>query len=210
MTADIRFLLSLSILIPVATGILRFKKLPQGYYPVIALIIAGLLNEILIHYLFSFHPIFNNIFFLLEFVLLCMQLRNWKNILTTKWIFYSLIGAATLWWIIDELILMKILGYKSLLLIFFPFVLVLLTTRQLSFIVAIGKTNILKNPVFVFCIAIILFYSYRVLSEIFYHYAPDGETKKNIFNIQAYVNVVFNIMLAIAILLVPKKGKLTY
>lgn len=207
MTIDIRFLLSLSILIPVITSILRFKKLPPNYYPLIVFIILGLLNEILIYCFFSFHPTFNNIFFLLEFVLLCIQLRNWKNILTTKWIFYSLIGAAAMWWIIDELIFLKILGYKSLLLIFFPFALVLLTTRQLSFIVAIGKTNILKNPVFVFCIAIILFYSYRVLSEIFYHYAPDGQTKKSIFNMQAYVNVVFNIMLAIAILLVPKKGK---
>jgi hypothetical protein len=209
MSNEIRFLLSLSILLPFAAALAKFKKIPPPYYPVVVLICLGLLNELIVYFFFRSHnAVPNNIFYFIEFFLYCLQFRNWKNILTQKNTFTLLTGGAFSFWVVDELLLLKINTYDSALLIFFPFILVLLAIKQLSFIVATGKTSFPKSAIFVFCISIIVFYSYRVLSEIFYHYARSSVMRTKIFAIQVYMNVIFNILTAIAIRLIPKKRDL--
>ena len=205
-----QILLSLSITVPFIACLLRLKQIPKSFYPVACLIILGFINE-LINYVFfpGSNAVPTNIYNLLEYLLYCWQFKKWEHILKNKYSFLLLTSSVSIYWIIDNLIFLKISTYASMYLIIYPFILVLLAVNELNFLVANEHGNILKNPLFIFCIAIIIFYSYRVLSEIFYHYAPDSNTKRNIFSIQSYVNVLFNILLTLVVLCLPKKRTIT-
>ena len=201
-----QFILSMSIILPLSVSLINIKQIPASYYPIVALLSLGFINEI-INFLFfaESNAVPMNTYNLLEYLLYCIQFYLWRNIFKRKISFYLLAGGMLIFWLTDEIILGKITTYFSFFLIIYPFVLVLLAVNQLNYLVANEHSNIIKNPIFIFCIAIIIFYCYRILSEVFYHYAKDNELAANIFGIQMYVNVLFNILLTLVVLCIPKK-----
>lgn len=210
MSGDLyQFLLSLSIVFPFTICVLRVKQIPISYYPLCILITIGLINEVINYFFFrSGNAIPMNTFNLIEYILYCWQFRNWKHILK-RISFYIVTGAMLIYWITDELILEKIATYTSGFLIIYPFVLVLLAVNELNYLVANDHGNILKNAIFIFCMAMIVFYCYKILSEIFYRYAADASLQEKIFGIQMYVNVLFNFLLTLVVLCIPKKRTIT-
>ncbi len=203
MSNEIQFSLSLSILLPCIAGIIRFRNIPVAYYPFIFVAWLGLVTEI-ISFFMANNAIAVNIFTLIEFVLLCVQFRLWKYVLYKNSTFYLLAGFMLIFWMVENIGLSKINNFTSYFLILYPFVLVLLAVNQLNFLIVNFRGNILKNSIFIFCIAAIIFYSYKTLSEIFYHYAQDSQTKVAIFSMQIYMNVLFNILFTLAILCIPR------
>ena len=208
--ATYEFLLSLSIIFPFSLCALKFKQIPVSFHPLVYVISLGLVNEIITYCFFrSGNAIPTNTYNLLEYIFYCWQFRNWKHILRKKLSYYLVTGSVALFWITDEIILGKLNTFTSFFLILYPFLLVLLAVNELNFLVANEHGNVLKNSIFLFCIAIIIFYAYRILSEIFYRYTEDHELQNSIFNIQAYVNVLFNILLTFVVLCIPKKRTIT-
>lgn len=202
------FLLSLSILAPAITGVVRYRKIPASYHPLIYLLLLGLANEI-ICYLFFYHTsnaVPTNIYFLCEFLLLAWQFRNWKNILRIKWVYRLLMGGMSALWVAENIILGRIAVFSPAFQVAYSLALVLLAINQLSWLVVNDRSRIFTNPVFIIAIAIIIFFSYKVLTEIFYHYAPLSAIKNNIFVIESYLNVGYNILLTIALICVPPKS----
>lgn len=206
-----QFLLALSIALPVLASFIRLRQLPQSFYPFVYLVSIGLINEIVSFAFFrhSSNAIPTNIYNLIEYMLYCWQFRNWKHILVKNYSFYGIIGAVVLFWIVDEIILGKLGTYSSFFLIIYPFILVLIAVNELNYLVANEHSNIIKNAIFIFCVAIIIYYSYRILSEIFYRYAHNSEMQSSIFQIQIYVNVLFNILLTLVVICLPKKRIIT-
>jgi hypothetical protein len=208
--ATYRFLLSLSIIFPFSVSVFRLKHIPWSYHPLVYIIGLGLVNEIITYYFFrSGNAIPTNIYNLLEYIFYCWQFRNWKHILRGNFSYYLVTGSVTLFWITDEIILGKLNTFTSFFLILYPFLLVLLAVNELNFLVANEHGNVLKNSIFLFCIAVIIFYAYRILSEVFYRYTEDHKLQNRIFYIQAYVNVLFNILLTLVVLCIPKKRVIT-
>lgn len=203
MSNEIQFVLSLSILLPCTAGIVRVKNIPAIYYPLILIVWLGLITEIISYYLIN-NAIAVNIFSLIEFLLFCLQFRLWKSILYKNSTFYLLTVGMLIFWMVDNIVLMKINNFNSYFLILYPFVLVLLAVNQLNFLIVNFRGNILKNAIFILCIAVIIFYSYKSLSEIFYHYAQDSRTRIAIFSVQIYMNVLFNILFTLAVLCIPR------
>jgi hypothetical protein len=201
------FVLSLSILLPLIAGVVRFRNLRDSYLPVFYLLIIGLINE-LVCYLFFEHSsnaVPTNIYYLLEFLLFTWQFRKWKNILCRTWLYLSVIGVMSFVWIGENLIYGKIAEFSPLFQIGYSFVLILLAVNQLNWLIVNEKGNIMRHPVFIICIAMIIYFSYKVLTETFYYYAPENLIKRNIFVLQSYLNVGYNIMLGIALLCIPRK-----
>lgn len=207
MDRSVAFILSLSILIPLITGIIRYRQLPVSYLPLIYLLIIGLLAE-LGSYTFFYHTtnaIPSNIYNLAEFLLLAWQFRRWKNILRNDWLFGGLMIGMTLFWITENIVLGRINEFSSYYQVIFSVALILLAVNQMNWLIVNEKSNILFNAIFIVCIAIMIFFSYKVLMEIFYYYAPERMIKNNIFTLQSYINVGYNIILAVAILCIPPK-----
>lgn len=204
------FILSLYIAVPSILALFKIKMIARAWYPLVYLLCLGLINEIAGYFIFlKDNTIANNIYYIIEFVLYCILFRNWRHILTDKKLFSLLVTGVILFWLTDEIMFMKIITFDSVFLFVYPFILVLLAVNELNFIVANEHNNIMKNPAFIFCCAIIISYSYQALSEIFYHYAPHSDLKRNIFSIQAYINVLFNILLTLVVLCLPKKRIIT-
>lgn len=202
------FLLSLSILAPAITGAMRYGTVPATYRPLLFLLFVGVANEI-ICYLFFYHTsnaLPTNIYFLCEFLLLAWQFRNWKNILRTKWVYMLLISGMCGLWLFENIILGRIAVFSPAFQVAFSLALVLVGINQLSWLVVNSRARIFTNPVFIISIAVIIFFSYKVLTEIFYYYAPLNALKNNIFVIESYLNVGYNLLLTIAILCIPPKS----
>jgi len=187
---------------------LRLKQIPTSFYPIVYLLAIGIINELLCYFIFRSTAIPVNIYYIIEYLLYCWQFHNWRHILKGKYLLLAM-GSMLLYWITDELVLEKITSYTSLYLIVYPFLLVLYAVNELNYIVTNELGNVFKNPVFIFCIAVIIYYCYRILTEIFYHYAIKPELHSQIFGIQMYVNVLFNILLTLVVLCLPKKRIIT-
>jgi hypothetical protein len=204
--ATYEFLLSMSISIPFAVCIIRFQHIPLAYHPLMFVVSLGLVNEIITYCFFrKGNAVPTNIYNLAEYLLYCWQFRNWKHILRGKLSFYLITGSVVLFWIIDQIVLGKLNTFTSFFMILYSFLLVLHAVNELNFLVANEHGNVLKNSIFLFSAAMIIFYAYRILSEVFYRYTEDHELQNKIFDIQAYLNVLFNILLTLVILWIPKK-----
>lgn len=201
------FLFSLSILAPTITGVMRYRNIPVSYHPIIYLLLIGLANE-LVCYLFFYNtsnapP--TNVYFLFEFLLFAWQFHNWKNILRVRWLYLLLTIGMTMLWVTENIILGRITMFSPVFQVSYSLALILLAINQLSWLVVNDRGRIMANPVFIISIAVIIFFSYKVLTEIFYYYAASASIKNNIFVIESYLNVGYNIMLTIAIICIPPK-----
>jgi hypothetical protein len=204
MSDDLAFYLSLSILVPIVVGITRYKAIYPTYYPFLVLMLVGLINEI-VCYPLSNSAIPNNVYCLIEFLLFTWQFRKWKNILLGKEVYYGLNFLLIIIWMCENLVYKHLDSFGIVYAISYSFTLILLAINQMNWLIINERSSIYKNPVFIICIAIIIFYSYKILMEVFYYYAPERTMRSNIFSIEAYVNVLYNILLAIAIICIPKK-----
>jgi hypothetical protein len=202
------FLFSLSILAPAITGVIRYRNIPVSYHPIIYLLLLGLANELTCYFFFynTSNALPTNIYYLCEFLLLAWQFHNWKNILRVRWLYLVLITGMTLLWLTENIILGRLTMFSPVFQVVYSLSLILLAINQLSWLVVNDRGRILANPVFIISIAVIIFFSYKVLTEIFYYYAATGSIKNNIFVIESYLNVGYNIMLTIAIICIPQKS----
>lgn len=205
------FLLSLSILIPMIAGLVRYRSVPVSYRPFIYLLFIGFANEIVSYFFFynSSNAVPTNIYFLCEFLLFTIQFRLWKNILKKDMVYRSVLIGMTTLWIVENIVLGKIGTFSPTFQIGYSFVLVLMAVNQVNWLVVNEKGNLTTNAIFIISVAVMIFFSYKVLTEVFYYYATDGKLQRNIFTIEVYLNVVYNILLAIAILCMPRKKNFT-
>ena len=208
MTNNLEFLLSLSILAPLIAGVVRFSKITKSYYPLIYLIIAGFIAE-MASYFSNGNAAITNVYVLAEYIFYCWLFYNWKNVLTKKNSLFLLIISFTLLWFIENILLNKINTFDQYYRIIYSIALVLLAVNQLNYLVINERENIFLNATFILCCSMIIFYSYKCLMEIFYRYAHNSVIETNVFSIQAYVNVLFNILLTLVVLCLPKKRTIT-
>lgn len=201
------FLLSLSIVAPVIVGMVRYRSIPVSYHPLIYLLLIGLGNELVCYQFFynSSNAVPVNIYFLLEFLLFAWLFRNWKNILRNTVLFREIVAAMVLMWFTENILLGNITVFSPFFQVSYSLLLVLLAVNQLNWLVVNEKGRIITNAIFIICIAVIIFFSYKVLTEVFYYYAPIQSIKNDIFVIQAYLNVGYNLLLTIALLCIPPK-----
>jgi hypothetical protein len=208
MSKSLVFFFSLSILLPFTAGVVRFKHISKSYYPLLYLIAGGTLTEIISYNIKNNAPV-TNIYVLFEYIAFCWLFYNLKQILKQKkWLWIVLIPLILLWFT-ECVILSKITSFNIYYRILYSFALVLLAVNQLNYLIINERDNMTTNPVFILCCTMIIFFSYKCLIEIFYRYAPETRIGNSIFSIQVYVNVLFNILLTLVTLCIPKKRVIT-
>lgn len=202
------FLLSLSILLPTVASMVRYKKLPDTYRPLVYMLVLGLLTEITIFFLFSqsSSALPTNIYYLTEAILLMWQFRCWNQILKKNSAMLLLIALFISVWILDYFVFGSLLSYRLWFQLLSSLTLILMAINQMNYLIENDRRTLTKNPIFLICAGIIVFFSYKIMAEVFFHYAPEMTIKRNIFVIEAYLNVLYNILLFIAVLCItPKK-----
>jgi hypothetical protein len=206
--------LSFSILIAAVIAIIRYKNIRKEYYPFIYLIWVGSLNEIISFILVINHHfnIINGIIYgLFESLLLLWYFKNLGVFNGKRLLLYFLIILFSGIWVFDSF-LSKDFGerFNSYFSIAYSFPIVLLSITAINRLLFQEK-EIIKNPAFLICIAMVIYFTYKVVVEMFWLYGlKESPTfRLNVFAILMLINFFCNLIYALAILWMRNKQAFT-
>lgn len=208
----IRVVFNHSIIIAGIIAMIRFKSIISDYYPFIFIIWLGLVNEslsLIMIYSARSNAINSNVFVLLEYGLILFQFYKWNDSNSKK--YYLLAGLGLLIWIADNFIINSIAQNNSLFRVFYSFVIVFFSIDQVNKMIIYEKGVLLKNAMFIICITFLFYYGCKAFVEAFnvFHSALSNMLLKNLWIILYFVNVIANVLYALAILCLPTKQKFT-
>lgn len=206
--------LSFSIFIAGMLSIIRFKKINDQYYPFVLSLWIGCLNELIsLYFLKNYLPssINNNIYILIESILITFLFKNLGLFNSRKIIFYGIIVGFICEWLIENFILGQISVFNAYFSIFSSFVIVLMSISTINELIIRNSSRVFANATFLLCLGFIVFFTYQVLVYAFWIYGSQSDTGflLNIFTILIYINLLTNLIYALAVLWMPKKLEFT-
>jgi len=210
------FIISLSVLIPIIAGLIRFRRIGKRYQPFFIFLLAGLATELLSRYVMHVKKASNadvvNVDALLEWLLLFWQFRVWGFFRTRKYMSYTVLFLPCVVWIAENLILGHMSDFSPFFRIFYCFLVVLLSVNKINFMITHNNRGLLGHPDLLICIGFIIYFIYDIIYEWAYQSSSTGATD-NITSIIissfGYINALTNIIFAIALLRIPAPEKFT-
>ncbi|MFL5740654.1 MAG: hypothetical protein ACJ75B_10585 [Flavisolibacter sp.] len=201
---------SLSILIAAIIALVRFKSISRVYYPFIYCLWIGSVNEILAVILEQrgMHTLMtNNIYVLLESLLLVWLFKNLSLFRYRPKLYYLLIGLFICGWIAENFVFDSITHNCIYFRIGYSFVVVFMSIHVLNGIITYNDKKLLVNATFMLCTAFIIFFTYKILVYAFLIYGSAASMSFiiHLFLIMVYVNLGTNLLYALAVLWMPRK-----
>jgi hypothetical protein len=213
MNIDYSQIFSFSIFIAGIIALVRFQKINSSYYPFIFVIWLAGINELITDYLLShghYNIINNNIYNLAESLLLLWLFKN-LGVIKNKSYFAAGLVALVCIWIFNNFIYYSFgSNFNSHFNITYAFVLVVLSINGINNLLFREKV-LLKNPAFLIFIGIIIFFTYQILVEAFWLYGSNTnkEFSVKVYDILSWINLLCNLIYALAILWIQKKQAFT-
>jgi hypothetical protein len=207
-------LFTLSILIGGLIAIFRFQKIRKEFYPFIYLVWTACLNEIVSFVLIRtghYNIISNNVYSLIEGLLLLWFFKTMKLFQRHKMFFPILVLVFVVAWVSDNFIFHRFgTTFNSYYNIICSFILVLSAITAVNNII-MKEREILMNPFFLICVAIVIFFTYMILVEAFWLYGLTASQtfSSKVFDILSWINLLCNLIYALAILWMQKKQPFT-
>lgn len=204
MSVVINFLLSQSIIIPIIVALVRFRKIGKVYYPLLVLLLIGLLSElasfICINAFKTNAPVVK-VYSLLECCIILYQLYLWKNSSKYTRLFASLIIICVVFWIVEVVIFKNINTFSPYFRVFYAFVIILLSINQINSMMFYQNVSLVKNPVFIICLAFIILFLYQIILEASYYVSADVQSPvaNKIIMGFSYINFCINLMCAVGV-----------
>lgn len=208
-------LLSMSIGIAVAIGVVRWNRIDPSYHPFFYNISLSLLVEILN----SLHPYSTltvetlNIFSIFDFMLFTWMFHNWGLFNFNKRKFCMVIGLGLACWTIVTFFVTGFRNINNPFLILYSFVLIAFSVTSFNKIVVQQRTNIFMNARFFICIGIMIFYSFFILTRAtdlsFGPLSMSKSFKLSLQKIVVYTNLLANLLYAVAAIWVPRKKNIS-
>jgi hypothetical protein len=147
-----------------------------------------------------------NLFGLAESLLLSWQFLRWGLFEKQKEFYYSLQVVFILIWISENFI-HSFKAFDSYFIIVHSFMFVMMGISMINRISLKETVALLKNPVFLICIGLIVYFNYAVLVEAFWIFGLNHSRsfRLGIYEILAYINLVCNLIFAIAFIWIPMR-----
>jgi len=201
-----------SVVIAAAIAVLRFKIIDKNFQPFIFFIWLGLINETLslvLIYTKGSNTVNSNVYVLLESLLILYLFFSWDSI--SKPLYSLLMFAAVSVWITDNLVVHNINGNNSVFRIFYSFIIIFCSLIQVNKLVISERVSLIKNPVFLICIAFLAYYACKAFVEVFnaFHLSLSHSCNRSIFTILYLADFLSNLIYAIALLCIPRKQLFT-
>ena len=182
--------------------------------PFIYLLWIGCINETTSYFLIINHnnSIINGIIYgLCESLFLVWFFKNQGVFNKRKLLFYSFLGLFILIWVVESF-LSKSFGSKfnSYFAVCYSLSVVLLSIHSINSLL-FKEREILKNPAFLISLGFVVFFTYKVVVEIFwlYGFKESRSFRLNVYAILIYINLICNLIYALAILWMRKKQAFT-
>jgi hypothetical protein len=209
------FLVSQSILLPFAAGLIRLRRIGTRYRPFFILLAVGiaaeLVNRYFIKVLHSSNAVASNIYSLVEWLLILWQFRVWGFLRTRKNAFLILLALSCALWITENLVFRQLVDFSPYFRFFYSFLIVLLSVNKINFMITHDDRNLLRHPEFLICIGFIIYFIYKIIYEWAYQASLYGtsEITSTIIFLEAYINALTNIIFAIAMVKIPVPSTFT-
>lgn len=203
-------LFSFSILLPAITGVIRFRNMERSFYPFIFFIWTGTLNEI-ISYVLSLEggstTFSNNLYILAEALLILWQFKEWHIFQNFKKGFVLLLLSLVLVWIIDHGNKDNFANINLNFRLFYSLMIVVMSIHLNNQLVFTYRRNLVKSPVFLICIGFTVYFTYKILAEVFWIYGLNRTKafRTDVYIIMTWINAFINILYSVAILCIRKK-----
>lgn len=191
------------------------RRIGKGYQPFFILIVLAVAAEIVDFYFIKVrhhsNAVPNNIYALLESILIVWQFHVWGLLRTRKSGVYILIAFLVLVWITEDLVFGHLWEFPPYFYFTYSFLTVLLSVNKINYMITHDNRNLLKRPDFLICIGLIIFFIYKIIYEWAYQVSLYDSTHitSTIIALFAYINALTNIIFAVAFLLIPAPQKFT-
>ena len=211
MSYGLSLVFTFSILIAAVIGGIRFKEIDPAYRPFLILIWVSLINEALsvaLAYTIRNNTVNNNVFFLIEAILITWQFKRWKLFNDDNFTYALLNGILVVAWI-TEMSLFGIKTFYSYFIILHSFVIVLLSISMINRLITRENRFLLRQPIFLICTAFIGYFTFAALTETFWQYGlnENKDFRLRIYHILHYINLFSNLIYALAVLWMPTRPK---
>lgn len=193
-------------------GAIRYKSILKSYRPFLFFIwltiLGDFVNDMCIKFLHS-SQVSSNIYTLLEFSLIVWIFASWNKIYGNKRMYVILLSGGIAIWILDNLILYSLHNQNSIFRIAYSLILVYLSINQINQLLFTAQKKIIYNSQFIICVTFLLYFTYKATFEIFFlvqaGWSNDFYIK--LFSIFVFVNLLSNILYALAVICIPKKQR---
>jgi len=211
------FLLSLVIVFPCVSGLIRWKRMRPSYRPFVVLMTIGAITEVLNYVKISVikgnNDLIINVYSIIEYLLIISQFYFWRfNSRTRRW--YPYFGAFCLIiWIVENLIIKDIHHVGLVFRVSSSFFIIILSINEINYIIINESRNLLKNARFLICTGFLIYFLYELLFEgsIYVMGKEQNNTiASKIIELSFYVNAVVNIIYGIAVWFIPKRISLDF
>ena len=207
-------LLSSSVLIGGVIAIIRFGQIQKTYHPFIFLIWVGCVNETISYFSAISHrnTILNNIIYdLLASLLLLWLFKNLGIFKKRQYLYYLLGFLFVVLWIIESFYSERFgTAFNSYFSICYSFSLVLLSITAINRLLFEEK-EVIKHPTFLICIGVLIFFTYKIVVEMFWLYGlkESRSFRINVLIILMFINFLCNLIYALAIVWMRRKQAFT-
>jgi hypothetical protein len=210
------FLFSLSVLIPFGLGLVRLSVIRRQYRPFILLLGAAVLSEILSRVcikLFKTNAVVINLYSLIECLIILYLFYNWRQQKNSrKWILVGGVICVSIWFV-ENLLFWEIETFSPVFRSVYAFFIVILSINEINYLIIHESRHLLKNARFLICIGFLVYFLYQILLEgaLYVTQTEDAKTFSNrIIWLSIYINILVNIIYAIAIWFIPTKISLNF
>jgi hypothetical protein len=206
--------LSYSIIGAVIIGAMNYKRVLPTFRPFILFLCIALGNEVLsslVIYFYHTNIITGNIYVLVESLLLIRMFKAWTIHPGAIKRFNSIMVFFVIAWLCDNVILHRPDHFSAAFRVVYSTVLVFVAIEQINQVIIFERDSILRNPKFLIASAILVFYMYKSLLEVFFMFETHNSKAFNntVFLLLALFNLLSNIIYAVATLCLPSKQKLS-
>jgi hypothetical protein len=182
----------------------------RAYLPFMLLIIAAFANELtseITGRVFKNTNVNANIYVLLESIFILWQFKRWKLFDRYRNFFHGLLGAFITVWLVECFLISKIIYIASYFRIFYSFAVALMSVQMINVLIVNESRSLAKNATFLICIGFIIFFTYKVLVEVFWLYGLNhsNDFRANVYRILLFINLFTNLIYALAALWIPRK-----
>lgn len=199
-----------SVGIAALIGLARVRTIVQAYFPFIIVLWLAIINEIattiIINNGYS-NALNNNVYDLLESLLILLLFRNWRLFEENRYLFATLLCSFGSGWAIENFVISSIHRFNSYFNIFYSFIIVLMSINMINKMFLRDRRGLIRNACFLICIGFIFFFTYKLLIEIFWVYGLNAskDFRISVYRIMMYINLVVNLIYVLATIWIPKK-----
>lgn len=151
----------------------------------------------------------NNLYILAEALLILWQFKEWDFFQNFKNGFIILFIALIIVWFFDHSNKEHFSSINLNFRLFYSLMIVLMSIHINNRLIFTFSGNLLKSPVFLVCNAFTIYFTYKILVEVFWIYGLNT-TKSfriDVYIILTWINALTNILYSIAMVCIPKKPR---